>query len=260
MKYSAYYIQARLIKYFEETGDSSVADIVEKCTPVSLSEDKFVLYIEDTYVEPLRKNAVTIEKAIQLIAKNSKLILWNDAEYQEYKRLASRPCDYTLTFSTLDMDAFSEADLAHFKKYANELHAESPLLYIPNIEGTTAKHLLHAIANCLYDKKPNRTIQISTGDRFVDEVISSMKTLQEDALDCYYNANAVLISDIQFVEKNDIARRTLFDIISYRIRKRKITVFASNESDMADVLQHFLPYHYRQITLNFKNGRYGFSQ
>lgn len=239
MRYSAYYIQARLIKYFEETGDLSLADIVEQCTPVSLSEDKFVLHIEDAYTEPLRKNAVTIEKALQLIVKNSKLILWNDAEYQEYKRLASRPCDYTLTFSTLDVDAFSEVDLAYFKKYANELHTESPLLCIPNIEGTTAKHLLHAIANCLYDKKPNRTIQISTGDRFVDEVISSMKTLQEDALDCYYNANAVLISDIQFVTKNSIAQKSLSDIISYRISKKKITVLTSNESDVADVLRHF---------------------
>lgn len=221
MQYSAYYIKARLLKYFEDTGESSIADVVEKCTPVSLSEDKFVLHIEDAYTEPLRKNAVIIEKALQLIVKNSKLILWNDAEYQEYKRLASRPFDCTLTFSTLDVDAFSEADLAYFKKYANELHTESPFLYIPNIGGTTAKHLLHAIANSLYDKKPNSTIQISTGDRFVDEVISSVKTLQEEVLDCYYNANAVLISDIQFVTKNSIAQNKLSDIISYRIRKKE---------------------------------------
>lgn len=239
MKYSAYYIQARLIKYFEETGDSSIADIVEKCTPVSLSEDKFVLYIEDAYVEPLRKNAVTIEKAIQLIAKNSKLILWNDAEYQEYKRLASRPCDYTLTFSTLDVDAFRETDLAYFKKYANELHTENPLLYIPNIEGATAKHLLHAIGNCLYDKKPETTIQITTGDHFVDEVIVSSKTPQKDALICYYNADVVLLSDIQFVAKNSITQKSLSDIISYRIHKKKITVLTSNKSDIADVLWSF---------------------
>lgn len=240
MKYSAYYIQARLIKYFEEKGKASLADIVEKSTPVSLSEDKFVLYIEEAYVELLRNNADKIEKALQLITKNSRLILWNDAEYLEYVRLASRPCDYTLTFSTLDIDAFSEADLAYYKKYANELHTESPFMYIPNIEGTTAKHLLHAIANYLYDKKPNRTIQISTGDRFVDEVISSEKTLDEYALDCYYNANVVLLSDIQFVTKNDIARRTLSDIISYRIRNKtikKITVLTSNDKSDVSTLR-----------------------
>ena len=126
MRYSAYYIRARLLKIFEEAGELSLADIIEQCTPISLSEDKFVLYIENACVEPLRKNAVAIEKALQLIAKNSKLILWNDAEYKEYKQLASRPCDYTLTFSTLDVEAFSEADLDYFKKYANELHTESP--------------------------------------------------------------------------------------------------------------------------------------
>ena len=119
--------------------------------------------------------------------------------------------------------------MAYFKKYANELHTENPFLYIPNIGGTTAKHLLHAIANSLYDKKPNSTIQISTGDRFVDEVISSEKTLQEDVLDCYYNANAVLISDIQIVERHDIAQRALSDIISYRIHSKKITVLTSTD-------------------------------
>lgn len=239
MRYSAYYIQARLIKYFEETGDLSLADIVDQCTPVSLSEDKFVLHIEDAYTEPLRKNAVTIEKALQHIVKNSELILWNDAEYKEYKQLASRPCDYTLTFSTLDVEAFSEADLDYFKKYANELHTESPFLYIPNIEGTAAKHLLHAIANGLYDKKPNSTIRIIKGDQFVNDVIFSLKTPHKAALGCYYSVDAVLIYEIQHVVKNSIAQKNLSDIISYRIRKKKITVLTSNESDVADVLRHF---------------------
>jgi len=75
MQYSAYYIQARLIKHFEETGELSFADIVEQCTSDSLSKDKFALYIEDVHVEPLRKNADTIEKSLVLLNRiNDRLL------------------------------------------------------------------------------------------------------------------------------------------------------------------------------------------
>lgn len=102
-------------------------------------------------------------------------------------------------------------------------------LFIYGDVGVGKTHLLHAIANKIFESDPEKTLLYSSTERFTDELI---KSLEKDDLEGfrskYRNVDVLLIDDIQMLSGREATQKEFFHMFNHLYNLGKQIVLCSD--------------------------------
>lgn len=149
-------------------------------------------------------------------------------------------------------------------------------LFLYGTVGVGKTHLMHAIANIIYEKKPNATVIYLTTEEFTNEVVEAIqfKTTQQLRRK-FRNVDLLLLDDIQFLTGKEKVQEELFHTFNSLIDKKGHVIFTSDrpphelkkiEARLASRFEGGLTvdieppdFELRTAILLIKSGKYGFS-
>lgn len=102
-------------------------------------------------------------------------------------------------------------------------------LFVYGPVGVGKTHLLHAIANKMFESKPDMRILYSSTERFTDELI---KALEKDDIEGfrarYRNIDVLLIDDIQMLSGREATQQEFFHMFNHLYNSSKQIVLCSD--------------------------------
>lgn len=107
-----------------------------------------------------------------------------------------------------------------------------PALYIYGNSGLGKSHLIHAIANLVQANKPNMRICLTSANRFMNEMVESIKKNQSFEFKKQYteNTDILIIDDIHELKNKTTTQEMFFHIFNELISKGKQLVFTSDKT------------------------------
>ena len=106
--------------------------------------------------------------------------------------------------------------------------AYNPVFYYGNT-GVGKTHLMQAIGNEVIEKDPSKKVVYVSIERFLNELIESIRTnKQEDFRNKYREVDLLIIDDIQFVENYPKTQEELFHTFNTLHQENKQIIFASD--------------------------------
>ncbi len=106
-----------------------------------------------------------------------------------------------------------------------------PALYIYGNSGLGKTHLIHAIANHVHTQKPNLRICMTSANRFMNEMVESMKTNQHFEFRRKYTEKTdfLIIDDIHELKNRTGTQNEFFNIFNELLDRGKQLVFTSDK-------------------------------
>lgn len=102
-------------------------------------------------------------------------------------------------------------------------------LFIYGGVGLGKTHLMHAIGNCILNSSPGTRVIYVYAERFVNDMITALRTSQIDAFKQHYrNADALLIDDIQFFAGKERSMEEFFHTFNALLEGQKQIILASD--------------------------------
>ena len=102
-------------------------------------------------------------------------------------------------------------------------------LFIYGPVGVGKTHLMHAIANELYQKDPTKKIIYQTSEEFTNDVVNAIRANQtQNMKKKYRSANLLIIDDIQFLAGKDKVQEELFHTFNILIDNASQIVLSSD--------------------------------
>jgi len=147
----------------------------------------------------------------------------------DYKPLENVNEDFT--FSTFVVGKNSEFAHAATYNVSNNpgTNDYNPLLiYGPSGMGKT--HLLNAAANQIKKNFPHLRVTYVSGERFLNECVSSMRRHEMDKFRQKYreNSDIIVVDDVQYIGRGEAVQEEFFHMINSFIEKKKQVVLASD--------------------------------
>lgn len=107
-----------------------------------------------------------------------------------------------------------------------------PALYIYGNSGLGKTHLIHAIANFVQMNKPSLRICLTSANRFMNEMVDSIKKNQSFEFKKHYteNTDILIIDDIHELKNKTTTQEMFFHIFNELISKGKQLVFTSDKT------------------------------
>jgi chromosomal replication initiator protein len=107
-----------------------------------------------------------------------------------------------------------------------------PALYIYGNSGLGKTHLIHAIANFIQVNKPSMRICLTSANRFMNEMVESIKKNQSFEFKKHYteNTDILIIDDIHELKNKTTTQEMFFHIFNELISKGKQLVFTSDKT------------------------------
>jgi chromosomal replication initiator protein len=107
-----------------------------------------------------------------------------------------------------------------------------PALYIYGNSGLGKTHLIHAIANFIQSNRPSMRICLTTANRFMNEMVESIKKNQVFDFKKQYteNTDILIIDDIHELKNKTSTQEMFFHIFNELISKGKQLVFTSDKT------------------------------
>jgi chromosomal replication initiator protein len=107
-----------------------------------------------------------------------------------------------------------------------------PALYIYGNSGLGKTHLIHAIANHIQTNKPSMRICLTSANRFMNEMVESIKKNQSFDFKKQYteNTDILIIDDIHELKNKTTTQEMFFHIFNELISKGKQLVFTSDKT------------------------------
>lgn len=107
-----------------------------------------------------------------------------------------------------------------------------PALYIYGNSGLGKTHLIHAIANFIQSNKPSTRICLTSANRFMNEMVDSIKKNQSIEFKRQYteNTDILIIDDIHELKNKTTTQEMFFHIFNELISKGKQLVFTSDKT------------------------------
>lgn len=107
-----------------------------------------------------------------------------------------------------------------------------PALYIYGNSGLGKTHLIHAIANYIQSNRPSMRICLTTANRFMNEMVESIKKNQVFDFKKHYteNTDILIIDDIHELKNKTSTQEMFFHIFNELISKGKQLVFTSDKT------------------------------
>ncbi len=139
-----------------------------------------------------------------------------------------------------NFDNFIVGDSNRFANAACRAVAETPgqtynPLFIYGGVGLGKTHLLHAIGNFVYEKNPMTRILITTAEKFLFEVVQSIRDGKMDRFkEKYRTADLLLVDDIEFLQKGEAAREEFFHTFNdlYNLNKQIVATSDSPPQEL----------------------------
>jgi chromosomal replication initiator protein len=117
--------------------------------------------------------------------------------------------DYT--FQTFAVSASNQLAFVSAQTVAQHIGKSYNPLFIYGPVGVGKTHLMHAIANDLYQKVPSSKIVYITSEEFTNDVVESIRNHETAKMKRRYRtADLLLIDDIQFIEGKEATQEELF--------------------------------------------------
>jgi chromosomal replication initiator protein len=107
-----------------------------------------------------------------------------------------------------------------------------PALYIYGNSGLGKTHLIHAIANFIQTNKPSMRICLTSANRFMNEMVDSIKKNQSFEFKKQYteNTDILIIDDIHELKNKTTTQEMFFHIFNELTSKGKQLVFTSDKT------------------------------
>lgn len=218
---------------FEILGKSYKVEIIVMGVPTSLSSNSENILnsikpkkgdsIKNTsfFIEDLEPTKDDLFKAI-----DSKVIEHQTDNSHSYQ------VDISKTFNNFIVGASNNIAHALALAVAKEPGKAYPALYIYGNSGLGKTHLIHAIANHLVAHKPGMRICLTSANRFMNEMVDSIKKNQAFDFKRQYteNTDVLIIDDIHELKNKTATQEMFFHIFNELIAKGKQLVFTSDKT------------------------------
>ncbi len=102
-------------------------------------------------------------------------------------------------------------------------------LFVYGNSGLGKTHLLNSIGNYIKDKKKGLNVVLLPSEQFVNDYISATKLNKMDSFNNkYYNADVLLVDDIQFLAGKEKNQEAFFHIFNHLVNNKKQIVLTSD--------------------------------
>ncbi|MCM2350277.1 MAG: chromosomal replication initiator protein DnaA [Bacteriovoracaceae bacterium] len=144
----------------------------------------------------------------------------------------STQIDLNKTFNNFIIGPSNNIAHALAMAVAKEPGKTYPALYIYGNSGLGKTHLIHAIANYVQTNKPSIRICITSANRFMNEMVDSIKKNQSFDFKKQYteNTDILIIDDIHELKNKTTTQEMFFHIFNELISKGKQLVFTSDKT------------------------------
>jgi len=144
----------------------------------------------------------------------------------------STQIDLSKTFGNFIIGASNNIAHALSLAVAKEPGKTYPALYIYGNSGLGKTHLIHAIANHIQSNKPSMRICLTSANRFMNEMVDSIKKNQSFEFKKQYieNTDILIIDDIHELKNKTTTQEMFFHIFNELISKGKQLVFTSDKT------------------------------
>ncbi|KKP30739.1 MAG: Chromosomal replication initiator protein DnaA [Parcubacteria group bacterium GW2011_GWA2_31_28] len=104
-------------------------------------------------------------------------------------------------------------------------------LFIYGTVGIGKTHLIQAIGNEILKNSPEKKVKYITSDRFLDNLITSIKTGSVDMFkENYYKTDVLIIDDVQFFTGKEKMQEIFFHTFNYLYQNNKQIILSSDRS------------------------------
>ncbi len=227
--------QPRFIAFFKSTILVSLEnDVATIGSPnpmtADLLEKNYYALIKGVLDKKLKSNVsliFTIKRAAPLQQEAGPLF-----EKKPEPRMAkSRPArikeDYT--FDTLAVSDSNQLAYTAAYAIATDPGGKYNPLFLYGSVGVGKTHLMHAIANMVFDANPNATISYLTTEEFTNEMVEAIQTKSTSKLRRKFrNTNLLLLDDIQFLSGKEKIQEELFHTFNTLIDNHGQVIFSSD--------------------------------
>lgn len=217
---------------------------------VDLSDKKALVAVSSFIHKTLLMNEIdlissTLEDILESSNKlNCEIILEKDFE----KFVQENNATVTDDFTNLMDESFESSPLREDRTFENfvvgdcnrESHSAALAcaynpgnlfnpLFIYGNSGLGKSHLLCAIGNYVKKNEPSKRVYYTDSNKFVDNVVNSIKMGKIDAFKKYmYSVDVLLIDDIQFIAGKEKSHEIFFSIFNELVNNRKQICIASD--------------------------------
>jgi chromosomal replication initiator protein len=156
-----------------------------------------------------------------------------DSQVMEHQTASnSTHIDLTKTFNNFIIGPSNNIAHALSMAVAKEPGKTYPALYIYGNSGLGKTHLIHAIANCIQANRPSMRICLTSANRFMNEMVDSIKKNQSFEFKKQYieNTDILIIDDIHELKNKTTTQEMFFHIFNELISKGKQLVFTSDKT------------------------------
>lgn len=235
----------------EKITDSEVLKWIKDLKIVSIetntmsleAPNKFIKsWVDDHYIDYLKKllkDVYHIEVDIKIVLQNNKnkeksnlnqedIIKDKYITNNDYDRY-SMPLEKQYTFENFVQGKSNRFAYSVCINVAKGFERVNNPIYIHGNVGLGKTHLMHAVGNQMRINFPKKRILCTTGELFVNEFLSSLKTKKmEEFKDKYYTIDTLLFDDVQFITKGPATMEEFFYIFLKLYGDNKQIIITSN--------------------------------
>ena len=242
--YASAYVWAKIIGYLEERLTPVVVSTTfEDTEVVDFTDEALILYSPSEFhrTNILTRFASHIQDALRdQFGSSAQLIVMDDAQLQRHRGQTSQRTAAGIN-QNFSFDTFVVGPSNRFAYNGAIAVSKNPgLVYNPLFiygpPGLGKTHLLHAIANSIYQQNPDAKIVNIKGEQFTNELLEAIRSGNNIAFRSKYReADLFLIDDVQFIAGKESTQEEFFHTFNALHENGKQIVITSDRKP-SDIL------------------------
>lgn len=233
--YSKVYIMSRIMRYLENNfldftylNDADLLEVSESklviYSPETFRKDMILTRLSDKIKEAMREE---FQYNVELVVLDKTEISQDTAEDQNDNSNNNR-FHSTNTFENFVVGSNNDLAYNASLSVAEEKGKAYNPLFIYGQSGLGKTHLMNAIGNFIQKKHPEFNIMYTTGDKFTNEFIASVKDGRGkggEFREKYCQVDLLLVDDVQFLKNKEKTQEEFFHTFDYlHTRGRQIVL------------------------------------
>ncbi|MEA4875550.1 chromosomal replication initiator protein DnaA [Anaerorhabdus sp.] len=224
-----FYKESNLVDLSDKKALVSVSSFIHK-TLLMNEIDLISTTLEDILESTNKLNCeIILEKDLNKFMQENQTFSTEDLGTILDESFESSPLREDRTFENFVVgDCNRESHSAALACAYNPANLFNPLFIYGN-SGLGKSHLLCAIGNYVKKNEPSKRVYYTDSNKFVDNVVNSIKMGKIDAFKKYmYSVDVLLIDDIQFIAGKEKSHEIFFSIFNELVNNRKQICIASD--------------------------------
>lgn len=224
-----FYKESNLVDLSDKKALVSVSSFIHK-TLLMNEIDLISTTLEDILESTNKLNCeIILEKDLNKFIQENQTFTTADLGTILDESFESSPLREDRTFENFVVgDCNRESHSAALACAYNPANLFNPLFIYGN-SGLGKSHLLCAIGNYVKKNEPSKRVYYTDSNKFVDNVVNSIKMGKIDAFKKYmYSVDVLLIDDIQFIAGKEKSHEIFFSIFNELVNNRKQICIASD--------------------------------